>query len=443
MPSLPKQKKTPLMNNIRTNPQKILIIIIIISVLIRVISAIYVGNEVVELPGTADQISYHNLALRVLEGYGFSFGEQWWPATRANEPTAHWSYLYTSFLVVIYALTGSNPVVARILQAIIVGILMPWMMYRLSKRLFNGRSDSEQIGLAAAAIMAVYVYFFYYAVALMTESFYILAILWCFDLAFQIVDSEESGWRLWVLLGVALATAVLLRQLFLLFIPFLLLWLWWVKRPQLVKLALPLVITILMMLPWTIRNYIAFDAVVPLNTNSGYAFFWGNHPIYGTKFVPILTADMGTYYDLIPKELLPLNEAEIDSALLKLGIQFITDAPGRYLLLSLSRIPSYFIFWPSSDSGMISNLSRVASFGLFLPFMLYGLLRTLREGLTSLKTPFFLLYLFMLVYTGIHILIWTLIRYRLPLDAILIMFAGYALVDLVTWFSARRSAAML
>jgi hypothetical protein len=75
--------------------------------------------------------------------------------------------------------------------------------------------------------------------------------------------------------------------------------------------------------------------------------------------------------------------------------------------------------------------------------MLYGLLRTLREGLTSLKTPFFLLYLFMLVYTGIHILIWTLIRYRLPLDAILIMFAGYALVDLVTWFSARRSAAML
>jgi hypothetical protein len=41
-----------------------------------------------------------------------------------------------------------------------------------------------------------------------------------------------------------------------------------------------------------------------------------------------------------------------------------------------------------------------------------------------------LVYLFLLLYTGIHILTWTLIRYRLPVDAVLLAFAGLALLDL-------------
>ncbi|HKI53610.1 MAG TPA: hypothetical protein VJ987_05760, partial [Anaerolineales bacterium] len=95
-----------------------LIPIIFISVLLRVMVAFYMGNEVVELPGIFDQISYHNLALRVLGGHGFTFGEQWWPITRAGEPTAHWSFPYTLYLVATYALFGARPLAARILQAI-------------------------------------------------------------------------------------------------------------------------------------------------------------------------------------------------------------------------------------------------------------------------------------------------------------------------------------
>ena len=73
--------------------------------------------------------------------------------------------------------------------------------------------------------------------------------------------------------------------------------------------------------------------------------------------------------DLIPQELRQLDEAALDQALLKLGLQFVIDEPIRYLQLSLSRIPFYFMFWPSNDSGMLSNISRMASFGLMWPFM--------------------------------------------------------------------------
>lgn len=444
------------LNKLLQNPQKVLIGIIIVSVLLRVVTGIvFFGNQIQELPGTFDEVSYHNLALRVLDGHGFSFGERWWPGTAANEPTAHWSYLYTLYLVAIYAILGPSPLLARILQAVIVGIVMPWLLYRLSFRLFAPEARGEgmfswtpalaqaqRIGLLAAAIGAVYIYFFYYTASLITEGFYVTGILWSFDTAVSISQSHKASTRQWAVLGVAMGVTILLRQLFLLFIPCLLLWLWWAKRPRLTSFILPIAIVALMIVPWTVRNYLAFDYFVPLNTNSGFAFFWGNHPRYGTKFIPILPS--GEYFRMIPEELQAqgLNEAEMDSALLSEALGFIVAEPGRYALLSLSRIPSYFMFWPSGESGMVSNISRVGSFGLFLPFMLYGLFLTLKRSggnwRERLASPFTMLILFILVYSGIHILTWTLIRYRIPVDVILVIFAGYGLLDIAERLLAHR-----
>jgi 4-amino-4-deoxy-L-arabinose transferase-like glycosyltransferase len=425
-------------------PMRLLFTIILIAVLLRVAAALYLGNVAQDLPGIFDQISYHNLALRVAAGHGFSFAESWWPATAANAPTAHWSFLYTLYLAAVYTLFGPNPLVARLIQAVAVGVLMPWLLYRIGCRLLPAKSGQQEssaslpgwtqgqgLGLAAAAISAIYIYFVYYAAALITESFYILALLWMFDLSLQISQEARERPRQWLLLGLALALAVLLRQLVLLFIPFLLFWLWWVTRPRWGTLLLPLVVVTLAILPWTIRNYLAFDQFVLLNTNAGYAFFWGNHPIYGSRFVPILTPEMGSYYSLIPLELLHLDEAALDKALLKRALATIVADPARFLLLSLSRIPHYFVFWPSATSGAISNVSRVGSFGLFLPFMLYGLFLSWRYNSLARRSasPFFLLYLFMATYTAVHVFTWTLIRYRLPVDAVLLLFAGLAVLE--------------
>ena len=92
---------------------RLLAAILAVSVLLRAGAALYFGNEVVELPGATDQLSYHNLALRLLGGHGFSFGEPWWPMTRAGEPTAHWSFLYTLYVAAVYAVTSLSPLAAR------------------------------------------------------------------------------------------------------------------------------------------------------------------------------------------------------------------------------------------------------------------------------------------------------------------------------------------
>lgn len=427
----------------KNNPEKILPALFVISVALRVAVAIALGNEVTELPGTFDQVSYHALALRVLNGFGFTFEKNWWPVTQANSPTAHWSFLYTIYLVGVYALTAS-PLVARILQAILVGFLHPYLVFRIGQRAFGNK-----VGVIGAAITVFYSYFIYYAGTLMTEPFYITAILGVFYLIIRLADVKEfrEGFWLSVGLGISLGISLLLRQLFLLCIPFLFLWLWWARRKGPFALtfwfsSISLGLMILMIVPITLYNYSRFERFVLLNTNAGYAFYLANHPFYGTDFIP--ARNMEDYQSMIPQELKTLDEAALDQALLKLGLQFVFDDPWRYFLLSLDRIPEYFKFWPSADSGMISNLSRVSSFGITFPWMLVGIFLWFRAQRGTkladfISTPGTLLLGFFLIYSIIHIVSWALVRYRLPVDAVLILFAGLAFQELVQWYLNRQT----
>jgi 4-amino-4-deoxy-L-arabinose transferase-like glycosyltransferase len=423
--------------------------ILALAVLLRLAAALYLGDVVKELPGTADQLSYHNLALRLLAGHGFSFGEPWWPVTAAGAPTAHWSYLYTFFTALVYLLFGPHPLAARLIQAVLVGLLQPYLAYWLGKRVF-----SVTVGLFAAALTAIYPYFIYYAATLMTEPFYITAILATLSFAILLREALQTGSGrmnrtilLYSLaLGLSLSATILLRQLFLLFIPVIFFWIWMANGWRISwRLVFSAVISaglvILTVLPFTLYNYQRFERFVLLNTNAGFAFFWGNHPIYGTHFIPILPAGMGSYLDLIPEDLRRLDEAALDQALLAEAVKFIRQDPGRYALLSLSRIPAFFMFWPSRDSDLISNIARAGGFGLLLPFILYGLARSFIPKPPvqrfSLRLTSNLLLLFILFYTAIHLLSWALVRYRLPVDAVLMLYAGLAFTDLSSWLGSR------
>jgi hypothetical protein len=423
-----------------------LIAIIVISVLLRIAAAIYLGNTVTDMPGTFDQISYHALAQRVITGHGFSFGQPWWPATAANAPTAHWSFLYTLYLAAVYGLFGVVPLAARIIQAVIAGILMPLLLFRLGNRTFGPR-----IGLVAAGISAIYIYFFYYAASLMTETFFILGILWSFDIAIGIRYTQTPKTRQWILLGLAMLVATLTRQTFLPIIGLIGLWLWYAAKGMRLKIikgfSLAIVIVILGIVPWTIRNYRVFHQFVLLNTNAGYVLYWANHPVFGTNFTNELPQGV-TWGSLIPQELIGMDEASLEKALMRRAIQTIIDDPERYLFLSLSRIKEQFKFWPTLDGQWVSEISRVGSFGLFLPFMVYGtclvIFRPRRynifddpEGndksshlIAWLKNPVALWLGFFVIYTIMHLATWAAIRYRLATDGVMIIFAAVGVVDL-------------
>lgn len=427
----------------------LLLAAIALALMLRLLAAFSQGNSVEPLPGVHDQLTYQMLAERIVDGKGFSFPKNWWPATKADEPTAHWSFLYSLYLAGVYAVAGVYPLVPRLIQALIAGVLHPWLIWRIGNRLFG-----EQVGLVAAILTALYSYFILYSSSLMTEIFYILAILWALDiltgLAVQSDGRKETpllSWKPWLLLGVALGVGILLRQVLLITVPLLIAWIWWTlcfkqklapSRALLLRMVLIAGVISIFILPWTVRNYSAFGRFVLLNTNAGFAFYWSNHPIHETSFVSILRADQPSYRELIPAELQDLDEVALDRALMAEGIRIVLEDPARYLLLSLNRTKDLFKFWPSSNSTINSNLARVFSFGLCLPFILYGLFLILTGRHKNHSTRGVgLLLLFVSTYSAVHLLSWSLIRYRLPIDAVLILFASVGICRLLQALESR------
>jgi len=419
--------------------RKYLIAILILSVLLRVAIALYLGNEVDAPALLTDQRSYHGLGVRLSAGYGFSFDRDWYPFTLAETPTAHWSFLYSLFVAAVYTLWGAAPLAVRLVQAMLGGLLLPWMVFRLARTMFSDATpenavQAEKVALVAAFIVAIYGYFILYAATLMTETFYIVALLWSLErglaLAAQLRDpaSIRSLFPTVLALGVSLGIATLLRQSILPWVPVLflyLLWLGWRKgqlQTAVVTLGLVGLILVAFVVPWTIRNYIVYDEFLLLNSNAGFAMYSAQHPMHGTTFSEFAAAPL-------PDGSWGQSEPALDRALMVQGIQFILDDPGRYLLLSLSRIRAFFEFWPTSDTTLLHNIGRTGSFGLFLPFMVYGLILAIRRPRFVQRNV--LLFLFAGTYTLMHILTWAMVRYRLPVDAVMIPLAALALMDLV------------
>ena len=393
-------------------PSSLLWGLIVSGVVARIVVAFILGDQANPVSGAADQYTYDALAQRFVGGHGFSFAEGWYPFTQPNEPTAHWSYLYTLYLAAVYVVFGHHPLVARLIQ-VLVSTLNIWLTFRLTRTLFG-----EPAGLAAAALHAAYGYFIFFNAALMTQSFYMLALLAAMVLALRL--RRRPVRRDWLLLGLALGTGTLLRQTLLLFAPLLLGWIAWTstRRPRASDLALTVGSMAVLILPWTVYNYRTFGDFLLLNSNGGFWFYSSNHPSQGTHFDPDYAAPL-------PERLRGLTEPAIDRALYREAIGFIVADPIRFLRLTLSRIPQYFWLLPSRRSSWISNLARLCSFTLYLPLMLWGLFVSRRHWRACLP-----LYLYVGFDSALHLTSWAAPRYRLPSDALLMVFAGVAVAQL-------------
>ena len=386
-----------------------------------------------------DETSYSILAVRLIDGHGYSFPRDWYPGfAKADAQTAHWSFLYTAFVGGVYSVFGFHPLVVRLVTAVISGILLPWMMFRLARRVWPGR---DNLALLSAGLGGVYAYFVLFGAKVQTEAFFIILVLWSLERALALLDvfkepeTRRSAYVMIALgLGASLGLATLLRQSILpwavVLFALLLLAGWQEKRlgKAFTSLLIAGVIILAFVLPFTLRNYRVYGDFLLLNSNAGYAMYLAQHPMHGTDFQAFDAAPLPSDMDPVPK-----NEAQWDRALLARGFEFITADPGRYALLSLSRAADYFMFWPARETPLVNNIGRVLSFAIFLPFMLYGLWFSFREW-----RRYWLLYAFVVFYSLMHILTWAMIRYRLPVDAVLILFAALAIGSLIPPGGHRR-----
>lgn len=357
-----------------------------------------------------------NIAASLASGNGFAS-----PFRVPSGPTAWMAPVYPLLLAGLFKIFGAytfHAFVAATLFNILCSTLTCIPIFRVGQRLGG-------VGLGAAA--AWLWTFFPNAILIPFECMWdaslaallVAAIVWA-TLALE----ESQRMRDWCAYGALWGLALMTNPTLLAMLPFLLGWLAWRTRKRrkdwLRPVALALGITVLCCVPWTIRNYLAFDAFVPLRANLGVQLWCGNnenardlwlgegHPIHDS-------AERARYIDLgeIAYEHEKRNEA----------LNYMLTHPRRELHLTWVR---FWTFWSGGSPAPISDFLRSRS-KWFRYVLLFNLL-TAAGGLAGIlvlaaqrNIAAIPLSAWPLIYPWAYYLTIVEPRYRQPLDPILML----------------------
>jgi 4-amino-4-deoxy-L-arabinose transferase-like glycosyltransferase len=175
--------------------------------------------------------------------------------------------LYPYFIAIVYTLFGSLGAV-KVAQCLLGALLVP-AVGRLGEGTFG-----ERAGLTAAGVTAFYPELVWFCAHFWAETLFALLVWWALERLLH-ADARGSA-RAAAVAGVSWGLAVLTRETFLYFLPVAALWLAW-RRPGGGRRAAILVATaLLVILPWTLRNWLVFQNFIPVSTAGALNLWQGN-----------------------------------------------------------------------------------------------------------------------------------------------------------------------
>jgi len=190
---------------------------------------------------------------------------------------------------------------ARIVLALASALAVPFAF------LIGRRLAGVGAGLLAAAATAVYPALLEYTGMLMTEPIG-TALLAGMVLLYLRAREDARSWP-WAACGIAIGALAMLRPEYLLFVPalpLLLLLPWRANGRARLRLAgLMLACACLVVLPWTVRNYVAFERLAPISTGGGQVLYEGSYIDAGPD-PEDLNATLLARYPWIRRQLAPL-----------------------------------------------------------------------------------------------------------------------------------------
>ncbi len=217
----------------------------------------------------------------------------------------------------------------RVLEAFL-GALAVLLLGLIGTRLFGRR-----IGLVAAGIAAVYPPLVLVGSSLLSESLFIPLVLGAVLAALTYRDDPRARWA--VLAGALVGLAALTRGNGI-FLAIPVAFLVWVERPRRSwrTLRAPLLVvlaTVVVLVPWTVRNAEDFHRLVPVSTDSGFTLAGtfnataqgGGRPFPAMWEMP--QAHIQQLYAQNPKA----NEASINQTLLREAFHYMRVHPGSVL----------------------------------------------------------------------------------------------------------------
>jgi tetratricopeptide (TPR) repeat protein len=348
--------------------------------------------------------------------------------------------LYVYLLALTYKIFGHDLILPRLIQ-ISIGSLSCVLTYLIASKLFN-----RTVGIISGVVACFYAMLILYDAHLLITS---LVVFLDLMLIYLLLRTGEKPKPLnWFFCGAVLGLSAIARPNILVFVPFILLWMFFQFKSKLLPKA---ILTrwiilcagaLLVISPVTLRNYLVGKDFVLIAWQGGYNFYLGNNPEatgWSTMAPQIHGSLGGGIYDakrLAEEEMkTKLKPSQISRYWYGKGVDYMLSQPLSWLELTGRKA---LFFWkgyeiPNAQNAYINkDFSTLLDsllgesviylpFGLVGPLSILGLLICLRR-----IKRYLLLYLFILSYSTSVIIFFVCSRYRVPVIPILIMFASFS-----------------
>ena len=301
----------------------------------------------------------------------------------------------------------------RMAQAILVA-LQSMLIGSLAMRLFRDKTAA----IIAALIAAFYPFYLFYQGMALSETLFDFLLVAGIVLLYRWRDNGARINLEMVLILVCLVAATMVKGVLTVMAPVLVAAAVIGRRPlpKAVKVfSAAAAIYCVLMSPWWIRNYVLLDAFVPFTTSASENFYLGNsrgNPTGDPDWSP-LSGD--------PLMSMP-GELARSKAYANAAAEYIRSEPAAFASRMARKFLRYWNVVPNAESysSPFYRIAAAASFGPVLLLAIAGGVLTRRRW-----RDFLPLYLLVLYFTALHVVTIASLRYRLPIEAFLIVLAAW------------------
>lgn len=368
----------------------------------------------IDRPLTRDELEYFSLARSLAAGDGFVYDE----TMRAGsfEPFGR-APGYPAFLALAGGgreVVSSVPARVKIAQAIVggIGVLLVGLV---ATPLAGPRG-----GLVAAWIAAVYPPLVWIPAYGFSEALFwplALALAWTFDRA---LGPPSEGAFFAGAAGLLTGLGILTRPALILFLPMALVWL--VVRRRLTAALLLAAGAIIVVGPWTVRNYLHHERFVLVASDGGVTFWTGNHPLAigegdmaANPALKIANQELRARYP-------GLNEEAMEPIYYREALAWIRAHPLQWLGLEARKV--FYLLVPVGPSYTLHSrlyyVASVVSYGILAVLAVVGIVRV---GTQRGRTPG--LWLLLASAVAVCLIFFPQERFRIPIiDPALVVAAG-------------------
>lgn len=307
---------------------------------------------------------------------------------------------------------------------IALSVVTVWLVYALARELFAERWTAALAGLAAAC----YPPLIFFSVVGLSDTLFIALMLAAFLLWYR---------GQFTVAAIFAVLAILTRPVLDLFAPLLVLFFALVihRLPQAQVLRHVAVYALIyggLMAPWWLHNHAKYGRFVHLTAGFGTQLYAGNNPLNRSG-----GGNRGVDFDMTRFARIA-DAVERDHNMRDAAIDYILAHPQRFFELAGLKFIRMWRIWPVNE-GYSNPLTITVSIAAFVPVLaLSGMGLYFARHELRLLSP---ILLFGVGYTAVQMVLVGTIRYRLPLEPFLLIFAGAAVSRLLGNRVSVRSAA--